>query len=50
MRGGYYGIPFTFHKMILMVFNKNSQNYDEYTFNELSLKKKKYLFVTERLL
>ena len=28
-RGGYYGIPFTFLKIALLVFNKNSQNHDE---------------------
>ena len=28
-RGGYYGIPFTFLKITLLIFNKNSQNHDE---------------------
>ena len=28
--GGYYGIPFTFIKITILVFNKISQNHDEY--------------------
>ena len=30
MRGGFYGKTFTFLKITLLVFNKYSQNHDEY--------------------